>query len=89
MGMNQIPFATSETDLAVYLIQSGFNLLGIQYEPRSNGRKRGIFIFEGHPKIDEYKGLFESGQAVINLADLDKRNEIKSSLLDRIMQELP
>ena len=53
MGMNQIPFATSETDLAVYLIQSGFNLLGIQYEPRSNGRKRGIFIFEGHQLLIE------------------------------------
>lgn len=84
--MNEIPFITSETDLAVYLIQSGFTLLGIQYEPRSNGKKRGFFIFEGDAKIEEYKNLFESGQASINLADF---KETKSSLLDRVMKGLP
>ena len=84
--MNEIPFITSETDLAVYLIQSGFTLLGIQYEPRSNGKQRGFFIFNGDEKIEEFKNLFESGQASINLANF---KETKSNLLDRIMRGLP
>ena len=87
--MNDIPFATSETDLAVYLIKSGFILLGIQYEPRFNGRQRGIFIFAANPKIPEARELFESGQAQINLVDLDAYKEIKSGLLDRVMRGLP
>ena len=87
--MNEIPFTTSETDFAVYLIQSGFNLLGINYEPRSNGRQRGIFVFSPDAKIEEYKNLFQSGQAAVNLSDLGKFKEIKSGLLDRIMRGLP
>lgn len=86
--MNEVPFVTSETDLAVYLIQSGCNLIEIQYEPRSNlnGRKRGIFIFSANKNLPDLKNLFESGQASINLADF---KNTKSKLLDRVMQELP
>ena len=87
--MNEIPFATSETDLAVYLIKSGFILLGIQYEPRYNGRQRGIFIFQADSKIVDAKELFESGQAQINLSEIDALKEIKSGLLDRLMRGLP
>ena len=87
--MSEIPFVTSETDLAVYLVQSGFTLLGIQYEPRSNGKKRGIFIFSSNPKIEDYKNLFTSRQASINISDLEEFRKIKSGLLDRVMQELP
>lgn len=83
---DELPFVTSETDLAVYLIQSGFDLLKIQYEPRQNGRQRGIFIFEYSDKIEEYKQLFDSGQASINLNDF---KNIKARLLDRIMNGLP
>lgn len=86
MSQTQIPFVTSETDLAVYLILSGLNLLEIQYEPRSNGRKRGIFVFQGNEKITDFKNLYESGQASINMADWKKT---KSDLLDRLMKELP
>jgi hypothetical protein len=88
MSQTQIPFVTSETDLAVYLILSGINLLEIQYEPRStsNGRKRGIFVFQANDKIPDFKNLYESGQASINMADWKKT---KSDLLDRLMKELP
>jgi len=86
MSEVQIPFVTSETDLAVYLILSGINLLEIQYEPRSNGRKRGIFVFQADNKIPDFKNLYESGQASINMADWKKT---KSDLLDRLMKELP
>ena len=86
MSQTQIPFVTSETDLAVYLILSGLNLLEIQYEPRSNGRKRGIFVFQADNKIPDFKNLYESEQASINMADWKKT---KSDLLDRLMKELP
>ena len=83
--MNDIPFVTTETDLAAYLIQSGYKLLVIQYEPRANGRQRGIFVFKADDKITDFKNLFESGQASINLADY---RTIKNDLLDRVMQGL-
>jgi|GEM_PF-6423792 hypothetical protein len=88
--MVELPITTSETDFAVYLIQADFKLLGINYEPRSNGnRKRGIFVFKYDPRIDEYKQLFQKGQAAVNLADMESFKKIKSDLLDRIMRELP
>jgi Domain of unknown function (DUF5659) len=87
--VTDLPFTTSETDFAVYLIQSGFILLGINYEPRSNGRQRGIFIFSHDSHIEEYLIRFRNNQVSINLNDLEKFKEIKSGLLDRIMQGLP
>ena len=84
--MNEIPLVTSETDLAVFLILSGLTLLEIQYEPRSNGRKRGIFVFQPDPRLLDLKNLFESGQASINYADFKQK---KSDLMDRLMKELP
>ena len=84
--MNEIPFVTSETDLAVYFILEGLTLLEIQYEPRSNGRKRGIFVFQPNHKTEELKNLYESGQASINMAGW---KQTKSDLLDRLMKELP
>ena len=87
--MGELPFTTSETDFAVYLIQSGFTLLGINYEPRSNGRKRGIFIFSPDSRIEELSQQFLSGKVSVNLNDLDSFKIIKSGLLDRIMRGLP
>ena len=80
--MSQIPFVTSETDLAAYLIISGFELIKIQYEPRSNGRQRGIFIFENSEKLTDIRNLFDSHQASMNLAEFTKT---KNNLLDRVM----
>jgi hypothetical protein len=87
--MTELPFTTSETDFAVYLIQSGFILLGINYEPRSNGRQRGIFVFSPDSHIGEYYTQFKNRQISLNLSDLDNFNKIKSDLLDRIMRGLP
>jgi hypothetical protein len=84
--MNDIPFVTTETSLAAYLIISGFTLLKIQYEPRSNGKQRGIFIFQNAPDIEGFKDRFENGQPSYNYP---KFNEVKSGLLDRIMKGLP
>ena len=86
MSQTQIPFVTSETDLAVYLILSGLTLLEIQYEPRSNNRKRGIFVFQASDKTLDLKNLYDSGQASINMVDW---KTTKSALLDRLMKELP
>ena len=86
MSQTQIPFVTSETDLAVYLILSGLILLEIQYEPRSNNRKRGIFVFQANAKTLDLKNLYDSGQASINMVDW---KNTKSALLDRLMKELP
>lgn len=87
--MVQIPFTTSETDFAVYLIQSGFILLGINYEPRSDGRQRGIFVFSPDSRIGDYYTKFKNQQISLNLNDLESFNKIKSDLLDRIMRGLP
>lgn len=84
--MSELPVVTSETDLAVYLILSGFNLIEIQYEPRQNGKLRGFFIFERKDGVDEFINLFSKGQASINI---QKFKEKKSELLDRIMNGLP
>jgi hypothetical protein len=84
--MNDTTFVTSETDFAAYLIVSGMNLIHIQYEPRSNGRKRGLFVFEGDERIEDFKNQFEAGQISINLQDYKKT---RIDLLDRIMQEKP
>jgi hypothetical protein len=84
--MSEIPFVTSETDLASYLLLSGFKLIVIQYEPRQNGKQRGLFFFEADERLDEFKNLFESGQASVNVADF---KETKMGLLDRVLKGLP
>ena len=86
--MIEIPLVTSETNLAVYLIQQGFKLLEIQYEPRSNGnRKRGIFLFSTSDKrIYEFRDIFNNGNASINMADFE---EIRKELVNRILKEQP
>ena len=85
--MSQVPFITSETNTAVYLILKGYTLLGIQYEPRPNGRKRGFFIFSGDELIKATADSFEKNESVsVNFVDFENK---KSELLDRIRQELP
>jgi hypothetical protein len=85
--MSQIPFITHETNTASYLIIKGYTLLGIQYEPRQNGRKRGYFIFSADDHIKDTAELFEKGGDVsINFTKFENK---KSELLDRIKQELP
>ena len=84
--MSQIPYITHETNTAAYLILQGFRLLGIQYEPRYNGKKRGFYIFEAADTIKEFADNFESGKVTVNFSEFENT---KSSLLDRIKQELP
>ena len=85
--MSPVPYITSTTNTAAYLILKGYTLLGIQYEPRPNGRKRGYFIFSADDHIRETAGSFENGEAVsINFTQFENK---KSELLDRIKQELP
>lgn len=84
--MSQVPFITSNTNTATFLVLQGFNLLGIQYEPRPNGGKRGFFIFSPDDKIKEFVALFESDQAQVNFTQFENT---KSGLLDRIVRELP
>ena len=87
--MPELPITTSETDFAVHLIQSGFTLLGINYEPRSNGRKRGIFVFAYDSRIKELQTLYENNKITVKLCDMDAFKEIKSGLLDRVMNGRP
>ena len=80
-------FLTTDTPLAAYLIQMGFNLLSIKYEERYNGKKQATFAFDSSsPKFQEHVSLFNRGEAMINLALYE---HAKSSLIDRIMRGLP
>lgn len=84
--MSQVPFITPETNTAAYLILKGYTLLGIQYEPRQNGKKRGFFIFEASDSIKDIALAFEKGESVsINFVEFENK---KSELLDRIREEL-
>ena len=86
LSMSQVPFITSESNTAAYLIIKGYTLLGIQYEPRQNGKKRGFFIFEGSNGIKDSAAAFEKGTSVsINFVEFENK---KSELLDRIRLEL-
>lgn len=84
--MSQIPYLTSDTKTAAYLVLKGFNLLGIQYEPRQNGKKRGFFIFEGNGEIQQEVNQFESGDVSLNFTEY--QNTL-SELIDRVVRELP
>ncbi|MDD4876427.1 MAG: DUF5659 domain-containing protein [Dehalococcoidales bacterium] len=79
-------FRTSDTPLAAYLVQAGFNLIIIEYEDKRNGKQRANFIFEDNTKLRELVSLFNRGEATINLALYE---HAKSTLLDRIMRGLP
>ena len=80
-------FLTSDTPLAAYLIQEGFTILIIQYEPKRNGKQRATFVFDSSdPKLHKCVSLYNRGEAMINLALYE---HAKSSLIDRIMQGLP
>ena len=79
-------FPITDTPLAAYLIQQGFKLIIIRYEPRPNSRPQGIFIFNDSLELQEHIALFESGEATINLV---KYEHAKSKLIDRIMRGLP
>lgn len=80
-------YRTTETPLAAYLIQEGFNLLIIEYEPPSKGKRRATFVFENNTiKLREHVSVYNRGEAMINLALYE---HAKSSLIDRIMRFLP
>ncbi len=80
-------YLTSDTPLAAFLIQAGFTLIIIQYEPRRNGKQRATFVFDASSKaFQEHVSLYNRGVAMINLAQYE---HAKSSLIDRIMQGLP
>jgi hypothetical protein len=85
--LNNGNYSTTETSLATYLIQEGFVLSEIQYETKTNGKKRAIFIFEHSPHIvKQAEDIYYRGDATINLL---KYEHIRSNLLDRVKRELP
>lgn len=80
-------FITTETRLAIYLIQQGFKLNQIQYEHKQNGNYRAMFVFNAHdyevkPSVETYNNR----QAIINIDDYE---DIRNNLLDRIKRRLP
>ena len=79
-------YLTTETPLAAYLIQEGFTLLIIRYEPKTNGKQQATFAFKDTPKLREYISKYNRGEATTNLALYE---HAKSSLIDRIMRGLP
>lgn len=84
--MSNIPYITSETMTAAYLVVKGYNLLGIQYEPRQNGKKRGFFIFEASKSIRDEVLKFESGNVTMNFVNYENA---RSELIDRVTKGLP
>ena len=80
-------YRTTDTPLAAYLVQQGFDLLIIEYEDRPNGRKQATFVFDSKdPKIKEYISLYNRGIATINLAQYE---HVKVTLIDKIMRGIP
>jgi len=79
-------FRTTDTPLASFLIQEGFDLLIIEYEDRRNGKPRATFVFQDTAKLRENTSLYNRGDATINIA---RYEHVKSTLLDRIMRGLP
>ena len=79
-------FLTSDTPLAAYLIQEGFELLIIQYETKQNGKQRATYIFQTSPQLKHNVSLYNRGEATINIALYE---HAKNSLLDRVMRGLP
>jgi hypothetical protein len=79
-------YPTTDTPLAAYLIQAGFDLIRIEYDTGKNGKPKGSYIFQETSKLLECVRVFNQGDAVINIA---RYEHVKSSLLDRIMRGLP
>ncbi len=80
-------FRTTETPLAAYLIQEGFNLVIIEYHTLPSGKNQATFIFENDThKLKECVSLYNRGEATINIALYEHS---KSRLIDRIMRGLP
>lgn len=75
-------YLTTDTPLASYLIQAGFSLLEILYEPKPNGKRQATFIFSLTAKLQSHIALYKNGTANINLLLYERA---KSDLLDRIM----
>jgi hypothetical protein len=87
MNVQNGEFKTTDTPLAAFLIESGFKLLIIEYEPRPNRRDIGTFVFStSDSKIQEFIDGYNRGDAVANIVVYE---HIKSTLLDRIMKGLP
>lgn len=78
-------YLTSETPLAAYLIQEGFDLLIITYQPTRNGKPRAFYHFEDTAPLRTCVSLYNRGEATINLALYE---HAKNSLLDRIHRGL-
>lgn len=80
-------YKTSETPLAIYLIQIGFTLLRIDYETSPNRRDIGNFIFDSSdPTIQDHIKLFNRGEALVNAAVYEN---IRANLLNRIKRRMP
>ena len=61
-------FHTSDTPLAAYLVQEGFELLIINYTPRKNGRNLATFVFRNDStRLEECVSLYNRGEATANV----------------------
>jgi hypothetical protein len=79
-------FLTTDTPLAAYLVQSGFQLLPIRYEQKPNGKRQATFSFTSSPELASHIDKYNRGEAVVNVALYE---HTKSSLIDRLMRGLP
>lgn len=80
-------FPTTDTPLAAYLIQKGFNMIRIDFATLPNGKMQATFIFEnGSTELKEAVSLYNTGEATINIALYERA---KSRLIDRIMRRQP
>jgi hypothetical protein len=84
---NNGEYKTSETPLAIFLIQSGFTLLRIEYETNPHNRDIGNFIFDSTDStIQERINSFHRCEALVNAATYEN---IRANLLNRIKRGLP
>lgn len=85
--MDNNKFSTPITNLAIYLIQEGFELLRIEYQPLDNGKNKAYFVFNHSPQlIKQSEETYFQKKATINIAEYENT---RKNLLDRIKRGLP
>ena len=85
--MENNKFSTPITNLAIYLIQEGFELSYIEYQPLDNGKNKAYFVFNHSPQvIKQSEETYFQQKAVVNITEYEN---IRKNLLDRIKRNLP
>lgn len=85
--MDNNKYSTPITNLAIYLIQEGFDLSHIEYQPLDNGKKKAYFVFNHSSQtVKQSEETYFQKKAYINITEYENT---RKNLLDRIKRGLP